>query len=408
MEMAGKAGVDMISVTVGWQEAPESSIGRDRAPGSWNYLAARAKKLLPDTPICFGNRLPDPAMANDCIKNGEFDFWEVCRPFLADPELLHKAAEGRMEENRRCVGQLHCLSRLFRDLPYECTMNPHLGHEVEPDKAITPAAIQKNIMVIGAGPAGMECAITACKRGHTVTVYDKYDGIGGNFRSFACHDLANRDDLQSIVRYYETMAKKLGIIVKLGTEVTPRLMRNLLHTYDVAVIATGARIDEKLLPPCDKPGMLVDALDVAAGRVKVGKRVVVLGGGKVGLVLAESLKADGHEVALVEQEKRIAMDAVPAYKWRHSAWIEELEIPVLTGTTARRVVEGGVHVADAKGEERLLEADTVIGALMRVGNQELFHELEWMVDEVHGCGDAMVPRGLTQAIRDGYQLGVRL
>jgi 2,4-dienoyl-CoA reductase (NADPH2) len=154
--------------------------------------------------------------------------------------------------------------------------------------------------------------------------------------------------------------------------------------------------------------MLVDALDVAAGRVKVGKRVVVLGGGKVGLVLAESLKADGHEVALVEQEKRIAMDAVPAYKWRHSAWIEELEIPVLTGTTARRVVEGGVHVADAKGEERLLEADTVIGALMRVGNQELFHELEWMVDEVHGCGDAMVPRGLTQAIRDGYQLGVRL
>jgi len=151
---ATASGVDMISVTVGWQEAPESSIGRDIPPGYWNRLAIRAKKECPGTLIAYGNRLPDPAMANDCIGRGEFDYWEVCRPLLADPELVHKAAEDRLDEVRRCIGSLNCLSRLFRDLPYSCTMNPALGHEVEPEYAITPAAVKKKIMVIGAGPQG--------------------------------------------------------------------------------------------------------------------------------------------------------------------------------------------------------------------------------------------------------------
>jgi 2,4-dienoyl-CoA reductase (NADPH2) len=407
MALAARRGVDMISVTVGWQEAPDSSIGRDIAPGHWNRLARRAKQMLPDVPIAFGVRLPDPEMADRCIRDGDFDFWEVCRPLLADPELLQKAAEARMAENRRCVGSLNCLSRLFRDLPYTCTMNPALGHEVEPEYAITPAAVTKNVMVIGAGPAGMECAIVARRRGHTVTVFEKADCIGGNFRSYAGLDLANSDDLMSVVRYYETMAKKLGIELRLNTEVNPKLMRGLLHQFDVAVVAAGARIDRQLLPPCE-PGLLVDALEAAAGRVPCGHRVVILGAGKIGLTLAESLKSRGHEVTLVESEKRIAGDVQPSFKWRHNAWVEELKIPCLTATRVKSIARDGVTVVDAKGAERFLAADTVIAAVMRKGNQELFHELEWMVDELHGCGDALVPRGLTQAIHEGYRLGARI
>jgi len=131
MRQAVDCGADMISVTVGWQEAPESSFGRDVQPGYWNYLSAKAKKMFPGVLVAFGNRLPDPAMADECIRDGVFDYWEVCRPLLADPELIHKAAEDRMEEVRPCIGSLNCLSRVFRDLPYSCTMNPALGHEVE-------------------------------------------------------------------------------------------------------------------------------------------------------------------------------------------------------------------------------------------------------------------------------------
>ena len=289
MDQAGRCGVDMISVTVGWQEAPQSSIGRDIPPGHWNYLAARAKKLLPNTPVVFGVRLPDPIMANQCLAEGQFDFWEVCRPLLADPELIHKASEDRLNEVKRCIGSLNCLSRLFRDLPYTCTMNPALGHEVEPEYSIKPAAVHKNVMVVGAGPAGMECAITAKRRGHDVIVFERSERIGGNLVGYAAHDLAHKDDLTSVVSYYEVMAKKLGIEVRLNTAVDPKLMRGMLHQFDAAVVATGVRIDVQALPVPEAPGILVSADDVARGRVQLARRLVVIGGGKVGLTLAESL-----------------------------------------------------------------------------------------------------------------------
>ncbi|CAA6603964.1 NADH oxidase (NOXB-2) [Rhodospirillaceae bacterium LM-1] len=408
MQQAADCGVDMISVTVGWQEAPESSIGRDIPPGYWNHLAARAKKLLPDMPITFGVRLPSPEMANDCIEKGEFDLWEVCRPLLSDPEMLEKVRQGRDDEVRRCVGSLNCLSRLFRDLPYTCTVNPALGHEVEPEYHITPAAVRKKVMVIGAGPAGMECAIAARGRGHDVTVFEKSDRIGGALLGYAMNDLAHKEDLLDIVRYYETMAQKKGIEVKFNTGMDPKLMRSLLHQYDVAVVATGARVETERYPACTQDGLMMDAKDVAIGKAVPGKRVVILGAGKIGLTLAEALATKGHQVTLVESERRIAGDVMPSFKWRHSQWIQELKIPALTSSKVLSIGDGAVKIVNDKGEEAIVPADTVIVAGPRRPNQDLIHELEWMIDEVHGCGDSMVPRGLTQAIHYGYWLGVRI
>jgi 2,4-dienoyl-CoA reductase (NADPH2) len=408
MQQAVDSGVDMISVTVGWQEAPESSIGRDVAPGHWNHLSARAKKLFPDTLITFGNRLPDPVMADQCIADGVFDFWEVCRPLLADPELIHKAAEERLDEVRRCIGSLNCLSRLFRDLPYTCTMNPTLGHEVEPEYQIMPAAVKKNVMVIGAGPAGMEAAITAKKRGHDVTVFEKSDRIGGNLRAYAANDLARPDDLLSVVRHYEVMVEKLGIEIRFNTEANAKFMRSILHQYDVCLVAAGARTDMHAYRHVEGCELLIDALDVAHGRVKPARRLVMIGGGKIGLTLAESLTKVGHDVVIVEEDKRIAGDVIPSFKWRHSAWIEELEIRTLTSTHLVKVTAEGATVKNAKGEETFLAADMVLVSGPRRANHDLFHEFQWMVDELHGAGDAVIARDMNAAIHEGYRLGVRI
>jgi 2,4-dienoyl-CoA reductase-like NADH-dependent reductase (Old Yellow Enzyme family)/thioredoxin reductase len=408
MKQAADCGVDMISVTVGWQEAPESSIGRDVPPGHWNYLAARAKKHLPNAAIAFGVRLPDPIMANQCLVEGQFDFWEVCRPLLADPELLHKAAEGRLDEVRRCVGTLNCLSRLFRDLPYTCTMNPALGREVEPEYHIRPAARRKKIMIVGAGPAGIECAMAARRRGHDVSVFERSDKIGGSLAGYAAHDLAHKDDLASVVKYYSTMAKKLDLDMRLNTDVTSKLMREVLHQFDAAVIATGARFDTLSVPAPEASGMLVDAREVALGKVRPAQKVVVLGGNEVGLTLAESLKTAGHDVAVVEPAKRIAANVVPAWKWRHTAWIEELQIPTYPDCQVVAIGKGTVTIRNGKGKETQLAADMVIAASPARANQELVHELEWSIDELHTCGDASSPRGLTQAIHDGYRLGCQI
>ncbi|MCX7172671.1 MAG: NAD(P)/FAD-dependent oxidoreductase [Proteobacteria bacterium] len=408
MQQAVDCGVDMISVTVGWQEAPESSIGRDVAPGHWNYLSAKAKKLFPNTLITFGNRLPDPVMADQCIKDGVFDFWEVCRPLLADPELIHKAADDRLNEVRRCIGSLNCLSRLFRDLPYTCTMNPTLGHEVEPEYQVTPAAVKKKIMVIGAGPAGMEAAITARKRGHDVTVFEKSDRIGGNLLAYAGADLARPDDLFSVIRHYEVMAAKLGVEMKFNTEANAKFMRSILHQYDVCLVAAGARTDMKFYRNIEGAELLVDALDIGHGRVKPGSRIVMIGAGKIGLTLAESLTKAGHQVVLVEEEKRIAGDVMPSFKWRHSAWVEELEIRTLTSTHLVKVTAEGATVKNAKGEETFLPADTVVVSGPRLANHDLFNEFQWMIDELHGAGDAVIARGIDAAIHEGYRMGVRI
>lgn len=408
MHQAAACGVDMVSVTVGWQEAPESSIGRDVEPGHWNRLAARAKAEMPDMPIAFGVRLPDPVMADECIANGEFDYWEVCRPLLADPELVHKAAEDRLDERKRCIGSLNCLSRMFRDLPYWCTINPALGHEVEPEYHITPAAVNKRVMIVGAGPAGIECAIAACQRGHTVTVYDKAERIGGNLLGYASNDLAHPEDLQSIVSYYERMVEKHGIEVCLNTEIDSKFVRGVLHEFDVIVTAAGAKFDIDALPIEGARDFVLDAHDVALGKHAVDGRVVVLGGGKVGLTLAESLTSKGCDVTVLEQEKRIGGDVAPTWKWRHTAWIEELNIKVIAGCTLKTISNDGVAIVNADGEEMIVPADTMIAASPERPDQSLFRQLEWMVDELHGCGDALVSRGLGQAIHGGYRLGCRL
>src|SRR5690606_34891215 len=140
------------------------------------------------------------------------------------------------------------LSRLFRDLPYTCTRNPQLGHEYDPAYQLTPAVMAKKIMVIGAGPSGMEAAITAKRRGHEVIVFDRAPAIGGVLGGYAKNDLANSDDLLSVVRYYEKMADALNIEVRLNTTIDVKAMRSMLHQYDVAIIATGARIDSRFLP----------------------------------------------------------------------------------------------------------------------------------------------------------------
>jgi len=409
MQQAADVGVDMISVTVGWQEAPESSIGRDIPPGYWNYLSARAKKMFPSTLVTFGNRLPDPRMADACLRDGVFDYWEVCRPLLADPDLIHKAAEDRLDEVRRCIGSLNCLSRLFRDLPYTCTMNPALGHEVEPEYQVTPAAVKKKVMVIGAGPAGMECAITAAKRGHDVTVFDKADRIGGNLYAYAINDLARPDDLLSVISHYETVARKLGIAVRLNTEVHAKFMRSVLHQYDVCVIAAGATLDRARYAHIKGAERMLDGLDVAHGRSKTGRRVVIVGGGKLGLTLAESLrKHQEAEVTVVESGKRIAGDVMPSFKWRHASWVEELGITCLTLSALIEIGTDGVRLRNTKGEETFVAADTVVQADAAMPAHSLFHEFEWMIDELHGAGDALIPRGLEHAIQDGYRLGVRL
>lgn len=198
----------------------------------------------------------------------------------------------------------------------------------------------------------------------------------------------------------------MGIPVHLKTPVTTDMVRGFEHSYDVAVVATGARVTvDKGVPGAAR--MLI-ADDVMNGRVECGQNVVVLGGGQVGLCVAEYLASVGRDVTVVEEGKRIAEDAIPTWKWRHSSWVEELNIRVFTQARVKSIGDADVTIVNKKGEEVILPADSIVAGAPRKSQQSLFHDLEFLVDEVHLIGDAVAPRSLHNAIHEGFKLGTRV
>ncbi|MGD9025366.1 MAG: NAD(P)-binding protein, partial [Desulfobacterales bacterium] len=235
-KLAEEAGADYISCTLGWQESIYPVISRDIPMGNWIHLAKRAKEHV-NIPIQMAYRLFKPGLPNEKIGAGELDQWEICRSMIADPHMPKKVAEGREEEIRHCVACNLCLARLFRDAPMTCYINPVCAHEWQEEFANPkPAEEEKEVMIVGAGPAGLECAYTAARRGHDVHVYDKRDVIGGTLNE-AKNAPYGDDELWTCIEYQKVMCEKAGVNFHLGTEVTDDLIEEEMP--DTVVLATG-------------------------------------------------------------------------------------------------------------------------------------------------------------------------
>jgi 2,4-dienoyl-CoA reductase (NADPH2) len=400
MKIAEKAGVDIISIVVGWHESSTGALGRDLPSDRWLYLAENAKKHL-KVPIAFGPRFGDPKLADKAIKDGIIDLWEICRPALADPEIVHKAKEGRFEEIKPCLGGLMCLSTMFHNLPYICTVNPRLGHEVEPEYEVRPAVRKKRIAIIGGGVAGLECAITAAKRGHEVVLFEKEDKLGGQLIP-ASKEVGGGTVFLDLIRYYEVQLRKLGVEVKLNTEANAKLIAG---NFDVAVIATGAVVDKAALPAFSVP--TYTATEVLRDRAETGDNILVISGERAGLVAAEYLASQGKRVTIVEEGRRVAKDVIPTFKWRHKLWLKEFNISVLTESRVSKV-ENGIAFVETPGGVKEVKVDCIIVGGPRKPLNQLWNDLEFAVDEKYLIGDAVVPRNIAHAIHEGYKLGVRL
>lgn len=393
MKIAEREGVDCISFVIGWHESRTGALGRELPSDHWLYLAENAKKEI-KVPIAFGPRFGDPILAEKAIAEKKIDFWEVCRPFLADPELLYKVKENRINEIKPCMGGLLCLARMFRNLPYICTVNPQLGHERE--YKVKEAVIKKKVAVIGAGPAGIECAIIAKKRGHDVLIFEKENKIGGQL-NLAEKEIDGGHAFKELISYYETQIKKLKIPIILNREVDKDDFNKL--DSDVIVIATGAVISTPKF--FEKKLNIFNAFDVLGGKANVGKNVIILGGERAGLVTGEFLSKKGKNVTIVEEGKRIANDVIPTFKWRHYLWVKQFGIETITNAKIEFKNDSIIINNEIKNP------DSIIVASPRKPIQNLF-KLEFYFDEIYIIGDAIMPRSLHNAIHEGFKLGIRI
>lgn len=405
MEMAEAAGVDLISMVIGWHESRSGALGRDVPYDAWLPIAANVKKNLKKVPLSFGPRLADPKMAERAIGEGWIDFWEICRTGLADPKIIQKVAKNQIQDIKPCIGCLMCLAKLFANQPYICTVNPVLGHEIEPEFHITPAVRKKKVIVVGGGLAGLECALAASQRGHEVILYEKKVRLGGQLLS-ALREVKGGENLLRLLDYYENQVQKNNIKVVLGVEFNKRICREELP--DVVVVATGATLLKPAIKGIDKQivSMAFDVLE--ANQRSSGKKVVVIEGGKTGLIAAEHFAAQGNQVWIVTGDKRVDTEVSTTFKWRHAAWVEEFGIKVFTEAKVVEVHDNGVEIVNAKGDIAWLEADVVIVAGPRKPVQRLFTELEYLTDELYLIGDAVIPRSMHTAIHEGFKLGVRI
>ena len=394
------AGVDLLSVTVGWQESAESVISRDVPQGHWLYVARRFKDEL-KMPVCMAYRLFEPKYPEAALAEGSIDFWESCRAMIADPMLPNKTLRGREEDIIPCMACNICLARLFRDAELTCCVRPTLGHESEADwgfYGFQPAMEKKKIMIVGAGLAGLQTGAVAAEKGHEVTIYEKKDKVGGQAASAANGPWGDQEFMR-LVNYLQTRCKKHGARIITNTAVTPELIKK--EAPDKVVLATGALPDRSAFPGSDLDNV-VSCLDVMDGRVKPGKRVVVVGSKGVAISTALFLVDKGeYQVSIVGSARKFGLDVNPSYIWRYMKKLKEGGVTQYTKNEIKELSPDGVVAQDAEGNEATIACDTIV-----LANMAPDRELQHRNGDVYSVGDVVVTRRANGAIHDGYRLAM--
>jgi 2,4-dienoyl-CoA reductase-like NADH-dependent reductase (Old Yellow Enzyme family)/thioredoxin reductase len=399
--MAEKTGCAAIHVSAGGYG---SYYGYNRAcmgqpKGNLSDLAAEIKKAV-QIPVIAVGRI-DLLQGETLIREAKADFIAIGRAQIADPHLVRKAFTGRLADIRPCIGCNVCVDDLtMLDVSLHCTVNACVGKERE--SKITRSQNVKKVLIIGGGPAGMEAAIVATRRGHEVTIWEKQPQLGGKLLLAAAPP--HKAEIRPFTEYLVNQIKKLGVKVELGK--TADLNSVQLFKPDAVVIAAGAT---PLVPPI--PGVdsakVVFAEDVLAGKA-VGRKVVIIGGGMVGCETAEFLVVTGKKVTIVEMLSEIATGVGSSLKMGLISRLTTGKVTVLTGTKCKEITEKTVIVTGKDGKDIALAADTVVLAVGAQPDIGLFQSLKDFIPEIEYIGDCVQPRRIIDAVGDGYRVGLSI
>ncbi|WP_447644116.1 oxidoreductase [Nocardioides zeae] len=386
-----EAGVDVFNTGIGWHEARVPTIITQVPRAAWRDSTARLRAALREagiaTPVCASNRINTPEVAEDILAAGEADLVSLARPFLADAELVAKAAAGRADEINTCIAcNQACLDHIFSNKRSSCLVNPRACRETT--LVLSPTRTRRTVAVVGAGPAGLAAATSAAERGFAVTLFERNPHLGGQFQ--LAMQIPGKEEFAETLRYYTRRLEVLGVDVRLGTTATP----DDLAGFDEIVVASGVEPRVPAIAGMDHP-KAVSYADVLARRVTCGRRVAVVGAGGIGVDVAHFLTHDPAETiddvatwkshwgvgdpaldrgGLTEAKPRAVVREVYLLQrkttpigvglgktsgWAHRAVLKQSGVVQVSGVTYDRIDDEGLWVT-VDGEQRLYAVDHVV------------------------------------------------
>ncbi len=377
-----ECGVDAIHVSRSIHIHDEFMWAPNITHGGFNAELCTEIKRAVNVPVIIVGRFTEPQYAELLVKQGRADLVAFGRQSIADPELPNKARNGQLEKLTPCIAcLLGCVPNMLQGRPITCAMNPCVGRETE----LKPAEVKKNVVVIGGGPGGMYAAEMCAKRGHHVTLIEKDAELGGHF--LVASYPPGKGEISGAIRSFIVNCRDAGVDIRTNTEATPELIAELKP--DAAIIATGSVPLRLPIPGLEDCGC-VTAEDVLTGKVDVGHRVLVVGGGMVGCECVEFLTEREHPVDMIEMKGVIGEDIVPEARKYIMANIEKHKVTQRVNARVGHFYADGVDYTDTvTGEAGSMRGyDSVVLAMGYRSNNTLEESLKAVVPQVIVIGEA--------------------